>query len=181
MKGFRQLASYEQLDCYYKWEREHHDKITTILRESYIDFCEHPKAMVNHRCDFGCFVGAPIFILAVLWIASTKSANRWFVAIAMIGFGFLLRYYQNRIIDQTCQEYFWSKQQVLLYAYIDSCLEESLTLSSSAEEDLDIADFYEYCRNRILFEKFPYYEKPKQKRKRTNHDPNHPENSAPPK
>ena len=142
-------------------------------REAYIEFCEHPKSIVNHCCDFGGLVGIPLFILTVLWITSTSSNNHWFIAITMLGFGFLLRCYQNHIIDLTSRQYFASKQKDLLYAYIERNLEDSLASSTSTEESLDIYAFYEYCRKRILWEEFRYYEKPK-KSKRTNYGNTHP-------
>lgn len=164
MKGFRQLASYEQLELYYKWRRAHYEEITLLLRESYVDFCENPKSHVIHCSDFGRSVGFPLFVITTLWILSTETYNHWFVIIMMIGFCFLLRYYQSHIIDLTCREYFWDERKNLLHNYIDHCLEETLAASSSEEEDLDISVFYEYCRSNILAENFPYYEKPKRKR-----------------
>lgn len=159
MKDFGQLKSYQQLDLYYKWLHKHREKITVELREEYALFREYPKSDMIWRSDFGGWVGVPLFVVTILWIASAKTEYQWFIAAGMIGFGFWLRAYQKHIIDLACRNLFKDTRDKTLLAYVERCKDEALELSESDKDGADIYDFYEYCRRSILSEDFHYYEK----------------------
>lgn len=159
MQDWQQLKSAEQYSLYSKWERENRGKITTELREAYTRFREHPHSSVSWSADFGACIGFPLLLLGGLWVCTTGTLNEWLIVAILVGFGFWLRFYQKHTIDLACRYFFEDTQQKeILNDYVDRCKEIALASSTSSEEYDYIDSFYEYCRHKVLSDRFRYYE-----------------------
>lgn len=159
MLGWRNLQSYQQLDLYYKWEKNHTDYLTDKLRKEYKSFSDHTKDSIVWRSDFATNIGFPLFLAIIFLILFAEPKNVLFVIAIIVGLGFLIRWFLYHVAEIACQEFFVNNKNKILYEFIDQIRSDDICKASSAEEIEDIVAFYDYCKLHIVSNDFKYYQK----------------------
>lgn len=139
----------KELELYHAFSREHRGNIERELKTEFADFYEKYRSHTVWAADFGGMVGIPLFILTVLWLVSTKAENYWFVVVAMVAFGFLLRYYQSHTIKIACERFFWKRKCEIIADYVDAQM-HAVMEKQPAEQHSETHELYKYFYRQLV-------------------------------
>lgn len=140
-------------ELYCLFHRENKNNIEQKLKSEFATFYEEYRTHTKWIADFGGMVGVPLFILAVLWMLSTKTVNHWLIAAGMIAFGFWLRYYQFHTIKLACERFFRGRKDDIIADYVDAQMHAVMENQPKEQHD-QTHELYRYFYRELVSENF---------------------------
>lgn len=152
------MNEYKIYDEYLTFKQKNRELISNALSDCFQHIYGDHIAYTLKNCDFGGLIGFPLFIVAVVWLNTTKSNIPTIVPLAIIlALGFITRWFVKHAITIAYKEVFRRKEYyTVLSEYVSSWYAKEASAVKNEPDLKHLRELAIFIEKKIVLESFEY-------------------------